>query len=288
MLEGLQRRVPATTTRSTVPPEMCSSTQSRTSTATNIGHSRFMALIGMRGAGNAKGQSRLGTGIIQAAGHRDADIVVGPRIDAAEVALIEIDALLRQIDAGANRHAVDADALFVAGAAKDHGVDHRIAARDVERPAALPGGRFQRRLHGELVAAGFDLERHHQAAAPRIPIEPEIGVVDGDAHRVVVVIDDGAGVGDQLPLHHLRCAVRQDVGAHAGRQRQVGFERTFVEPQRQQYVAGRYVARFDADRADAVGERTHRRAQDPGPRRVVGFEAEDYPACCGRVRLALI
>ena len=59
----------------------------------------------------------------------------------------------------------------------------------------------------------------------------------------------------------------------------------FVEPQRQQNVAGGNLARLDADRADAVGERAHRRAQHPGPLGILGLEPEDH-AALGRPRQA--
>ena len=95
------------------------------------------------GAGDAERQMRLGAGIIQAAGDGDADIVRRPRIDAAEIALIEIDALAHRIDARANRRPVDGDAFLVGRPRRtqDDRIDHRIAARHVEQPrAGLVGG----------------------------------------------------------------------------------------------------------------------------------------------------
>ena len=176
------------------------------------------------------------------------------------------------------------------GRPQDDRIDHRIAARHVEQPGgALVGGRLQRGAHGELIAARLDLERHDQGAPPRVPIEAEIGVVDRHADVVVFAIDDGAGVRDQLALHHLRRAVGQNVGADARRQRQVGIDGAFVEPQRQQNVAGGNLARLDADRAYAVGERAHRRAQHPGPLGIVRIRAgRSRRLASGRVRLALI
>ena len=105
--------LPAITTRSTVPPEICSSTQSRTSAR---GEHRPQPLHHRHrhaGAGDAEGQMRLGAGIIQAAGDGDADIVRRPRVDAAEIALIEIDALARRIDARAHCRPVERKAFLV-------------------------------------------------------------------------------------------------------------------------------------------------------------------------------
>ena len=46
--------LPAITTRSTMPPDMCSSTHVRTSLAANTGHSRFITDNGMRVAATPK------------------------------------------------------------------------------------------------------------------------------------------------------------------------------------------------------------------------------------------
>ena len=51
--------LPAITTGSTVPPEMCLSTQSRTSVAANIGHMRLSTATGMRVP--AKSKAKWGT-----------------------------------------------------------------------------------------------------------------------------------------------------------------------------------------------------------------------------------
>ena len=80
-----------------------------------------------------------------------------------------------------------------------------------------------------------------------------------------------------------RCSVPSDdeFRPHARRQRQVDVEIAFVDAQRQQDVLGRHMARFDADRAHAVAERPHRRAEHPGPVRLVRRQAEDHAALLG-------
>ena len=51
-----------------------------------------------------------------------------------------------------------------------------------------------------------------------------------------------------------------------------------IKSQREQNVVHRNLARFDTDGAHAVGERTHRGAQHPGPFGVVGFKPKDDAA----------
>ncbi len=108
---------------------------------------------------------RFGAGIVEAAGDGDGDIVRRPRIDAAEVALLEIDALADRVDAHARHRAVERESFVIAlaGTRQDDRIDHRIVTRHAEQPnPVLSRRRFQRSAHGELVAVSLHLERGDQ------------------------------------------------------------------------------------------------------------------------------
>ena len=263
--------LPAITTRSTMPPEMCSSTHVA---HLDGGEHRPQPLHHRHrhaGAGDAERQMRLGAGIIQAAGDRDADIVRRPRIDAAEVALLEIDALAHRIDARAHRHPVEGNALLVGfpGRSQDDRVDHRIAARHAEQPdAVLVGGRLQRGAQGELLPPdwiwnGTIKPRRRASQLNRTSARSIFTLAFS-----LVVIDDGARIREHLALQPLQRAVGRDLGADARRQRQVGLDIAFVEPQRQQNVAGskpcapRCRPRARRRRAGASRRSTPRAARD--------------------------
>ena len=74
---------------------------------------RFNTDIGMRVPAKPKAMMRHRAGIVQASGDGYADIVRGARIDAAEIALIELNAFVTRIDARPHGHAVQGDALLV-------------------------------------------------------------------------------------------------------------------------------------------------------------------------------
>jgi hypothetical protein len=153
---------------------------------------------------------RFGAGIIQAAGERDRDIVRRPRIDAAEVALFEIDAVAHSVDTRAHRHPVEGKALLVGfpHRGQNDRVDHWIAARQTEQPdAVLVGGQLERGAQRELIAAGLDLKRNDQGTLARLPIEPDVGAIDFHTGIFAVVIDDSARIREHLALQPLQHAI---------------------------------------------------------------------------------
>ena len=170
------------------------------------------------GAGDAESKMRLGAGIIEAAGHGDADIVGRPRVDAAEIALHEFDAFVSGIDAQPRRSPVQRKSLVIAGWSKDDRVDDGVLAGDVGEPSPVPvRRRFHRRAHGELVAGGMDLEGNNQQAMLGIPGKAQFGAVDVDVNVAVGAVDDAAAFRKQLPLHQSRRAVGSNFRAHACR-----------------------------------------------------------------------
>ena len=176
----------------------------------NSGHMRFNHRHRHARAGDAERQMRRGAGIIEAAGDRDRDIVRRPRIDAAEVALFEIDAVVHRVDARAHHHPVEGKALLVGfpGRRQNYRVDHRIAARHAEQPdAVLVGGRLQRGAQRELIAARLDLKRNDQGPLARVPIEPDVGAIDFHIGILADAIDDGARIREHLALQPLQRAV---------------------------------------------------------------------------------
>ena len=82
-------------------------------------------------AGDAEGEMRFGAGKIETAGDGDADIVQGPRVDAGQVALVQIDPVAVGIDAPFHGHAVDRKSVRFERSARrqNNRIDHRIAAR---------------------------------------------------------------------------------------------------------------------------------------------------------------
>src|SRR3974390_2697759 len=104
---------------------------------------------------------RIGARIIEPAGYREADVVSGPGITAAEITLIDVDPLAIGIDAGANGQTIDGYSLVISRRTgrDDDRIDHRISTRHVERPGPVRvGRRLQRGTHGELVAARLHLK----------------------------------------------------------------------------------------------------------------------------------
>jgi len=81
---------------------------------------------------------------------------------------------------------------------------------------------------------------------PRIPIEPEVGVIDVQTDLFVFAIDNCPGVGNDLTLHQLRDPLRRYFGANACRKRQINIEVTEVEARGEQNVAYRNLPRLDA------------------------------------------
>ena len=123
---------------------MCSATQARTFGLMNDGHSRFIAADRHPGAGNAEGEPRLARGIVEAAGDREAEIRV------ADLALLDVDALLVGIDAQADRMRLSTSA----SGSRGDGCEHDGAAGDLERPAgAALARRRELRQQRDAVAA---------------------------------------------------------------------------------------------------------------------------------------
>ena len=122
-------------------------------------------------AGKAKRNARLRSRIIEEAGHGDAEIVFGTRIDAPEVELLEVETPLVDVKLGAQHRAIERQRLRAAGRnrAEDHRIDHRRTV-DVEMPdSRLPRLGLNLRHHGDLVVAGDDTEGHDEGAPLRIP-----------------------------------------------------------------------------------------------------------------------
>src|SRR6478752_4976132 len=121
--------LPAMTARSTIPPEMCSSAHARTSAAANIGQIRFMADTGMRVHATPKAMCGSGQG--------HADIVLGARVHSAEIALVEIDAFARGINARADGETIDRQAFLVGRWCKNDGIDNRVTPIHVKHVVGL-------------------------------------------------------------------------------------------------------------------------------------------------------
>ena len=159
---------------------------------------------GMRVPATPKAICGSAPAVIQASGHRDADIVRRTSIDATEIALFELDAFARRIDARTDGNAIDAicPPRPPMRQAKMIGSMTESPRAHAEQPgAALVGRRLKCSAHCELIAARLNLKRHDQAVPPVIPIEAEIRAIDVHIKLVVGRIDNRAGLRDQLALH---------------------------------------------------------------------------------------
>jgi hypothetical protein len=94
--------------------------------------------------------------------------------------------------------------------------EHDAAPRHHDGPRAFARAR---RLYisaeRESIAAGNDLERHPQHAAPCVPFEIEFSAVDGKRGGTGG-LGQKAGFGDEAALKSLRRAVRPDLGTQTG------------------------------------------------------------------------
>ena len=214
----------------------------------------------------------------------------GAGVAAAQVRLLQFDQELRRVDAEAQVRAIEREALLIGAGRrrKNDRIDDRVVARDVDRPGAVALGRRRcLRPHGELISAGLQLEGNDERTPLKIPIHAEHGALDVQMEIGIVAVADVAGLGEHLAFHVLRRSVGCDLRAQARRQRHVGFEPSFVQPQRKQQIAARYLARLEPDRAVAVGERTHSGGDQPRPTRIFRTDLE-YDTALARPREARI
>ena len=140
--------------------------------------------------------------------------------------------------------------------------------------------RLQRGAHGELIAARLGSgTASTKAAPPRIPIEPEIGVIDGDADVFVVAIDDGAGVRRATGPAPLAACRRAEISARmlADSGRSASIAPSLSRSASRMSLDETLRASMPTARMPSA-ERPHRRAQHPGPLRIVGLEPEDHAA----------
>jgi hypothetical protein len=212
------------------------------------GHSRFMAATDMR---------------------------VPARPTARRGSPSEKSRLLVGIETHAQQEAVENERIGIVGA----GGEHHGAAGNLHAPHA---GAIARRVElGEqrdAIAAGHDLERHHQRLLGGVPVEAELGALDRDLVERVIGVDDEALLHQDAAVDHLRNAVGPDLGADARRHRQVGLVLTVAEPHRQHQILGRQPLGLDVDDAAAVLALRQRGAQQPGPLGIVRADRERHAA----------
>ena len=114
-----------------------------------------------------------------------------------------------------------------------------------------------------------------------VPIETDLGSVNGNTHERVIDIDDEAFLDDDVSINHARNAVRTDVRANARRERQIHF----VEPLppthgKHQVLHGDFVS---VDLQDPMPLRPgcQCRSQLPRPVRLFGAEFHRNAATLG-------
>ena len=209
-------------------------------------------------AGNAEHQPRVVAGKIDAALERNAEVHV------AELALLDVDALLARIDAQMHQEAVEDERI---GIDRRRGGEHEGAAGHLDPPdiAALARS-LELREQRDAIAAGHDLERHHQRLARRVPLEVDLGAIDRNPPERVVEIDDEPLLDRNAAIDHARNAVGPDFGADAARQRQIRLVLALAPSHGEHQVLGRDPLRLDVDDAVSLGPaRRHGRAHLPRP-----------------------
>ena len=205
-------------------------------------------------ARNSKRQAGIFARKIKAAAERKAEIGV------AQLARLEIDALLVGIDPQLQQDAVEHERI---GIGRRRG-QHQAAAGNFQPPnAAAVARRVELREQGDAAAAGHHLERHHQRLASPIPIETDLGAVDRNAHERVVEIDHDALLHGHPAVEHVRNAIGTDIGADAPRQRQIDLVLIIAPSHGEHRILGRDFLHLDVDDAVAVLARRHRRAHAP-------------------------
>ena len=220
-------------------------------------------------AGEARRQTQVAAGKFRLARHGDADLGI------ADVAAFDHEALAGRIELAAEGDAVEHQRL----ARKVGRIEHDRAVADLVQPdAAGLGGGADFAQQRDPVAAGNDLQRRHQDAVGRIPIQLDLGMVDIDAAVGAVGVADEAGFGDDPADQAMGHAIGTELAAQARRQRQIGFEIAVVEAGREQKVARRDVAGFELDAARAVARRLDRRRQSPRPLGIARTDGHDDTA----------
>ena len=219
--------------------------------------------------GEARRQTQVAAGKFRLAGHGDADLGV------ADVAAFDHEALVGRIVLAAEGDAVEHQSI----AGKVGRIEHDRAVADLEQPDAaglLGGADFAQQR--DPVAAGNDLQRRHQDAVRRVPIQLDLGMVDIDAAVGAAGLADEAGFGNDPADQAVGHAIGAEFTAQACRQRQIGFEIAVVEAGREQKIARRDMAGFELDAARAVARRLDRRRQSPWPLGIARTDGDDDTA----------
>lgn len=258
----------AITMRSIRPPDSRYSLHSRTRGATNTGQMRNAQIDRHARAGKAERNAGLRPGVIEEAGHGDAEIVLRTRIDAPEVELFEIEPPLVDIEVWRTDTARLSDSGSGPPAAtvpRSHRIDHRRAV-DVEMPdPRLPRLGLDLRHHGDLVIAGDDPERHDEGAAFRIPGKAQGHAVDVDPRRrLLVEVGDVAGLRKDVAFRNLR----RPSAAISPRMLMESSRSASKVPSPSRSASstslGRRFVRVERDDAVIVGSRRHRGTDLPG------------------------
>ncbi len=224
-------------------------------------------------AGDADLHARIIARQIYAAGQCD------PEIHVPDLALLDVDALFGRVHAQAHQEAVEHERSGVRGRRRR---EHDGAAGDLHAPdAAGLARRIELRQQRDAIAAGHDLERHHQRLPGRVPIQADLGTVDRNAVERIIEIDERPLLHQDAPIHHARDAVGTDVGADARVQRKIGVVRHLAPAHRQHQVLGRDLLGLDVDDAMALLARRHCGAHPPRSLRVLRAERHGNAAALG-------
>ena len=223
-------------------------------------------------AGDAERQPRIVARKIKTAVERD------PKLGVAQLARLEIDALLAGVDLQPQQDAVENERSWIG---RSRG-EHDRAAGDLHPPHGVAFARgVELCEQRKAIAAGYDLERHDQALARRVPVEIDLGTIDRNARERIVQIDDDALLHQDTAVEHVRNAVGPDIGSDARRDRQIRLELAFAPAHGEHQVLGRDFVGVDIDDAVAIPARRHRGAHLPRSFDAVGSQRECDAAALG-------